>query len=127
MVVIHRKESCKHFPGKTRHIDPMLVYCWGSVADGRRTVNLHFVDVSRLLGLFLTLCDIWSTLLYRIRLASPISSARNQSVARVTHNTLATRTSILGTSMHADSPDVSTLVAYLASSYHNLHIGVSPS
>ena len=41
-------------------VDPMLIYCWASVAEGGPTLNRHSVNRSCLLGIGL-ICDDLST------------------------------------------------------------------
>ena len=42
----------------TRDVYPMLVQCWNDVVDGGPTLNQHWVNVSRLLGLHLSLLSV---------------------------------------------------------------------
>ena len=38
------------FSRQTRNVDPMLIYCWASIADDGSILNLHWVEKSCLLG-----------------------------------------------------------------------------
>ena len=44
-------------PKQTRHIDSMLDQCWPNVLDGGPTLAQHWIDVSCLLGQYLTSVD----------------------------------------------------------------------
>ena len=37
-------------PHRTRHVDPMLAYCWQSVYDAGPTLRQHWINVPCLLG-----------------------------------------------------------------------------
>ena len=51
MVIVHRYLTQLHKPdpAKKRDITPVLVHCWGSVADDGSILNRHWINVSYLL------------------------------------------------------------------------------